>query len=69
MVGDALGGLADIPTARLVTAFYEALAAGAEPVRALWPAETTVRRSHPQVYADPATWAGLIAVGLPTREG
>lgn len=57
--------VADNPTARLVTAFYDALLEGGDPVEALWRAKIRVRRSHPHVYADPMTWAGLVAVGLP----
>ena len=54
----------DTPTARLVTRFYDELLDGNDPVMALWRAKLWARRTRPEVYADPLTWAALIAVGV-----
>lgn len=61
----------DIPTARLMERFYQALAGdksdGREPgtpAEALKRAKASVRETHPRVYRDPYSWAAFVPVGL-----
>ncbi|KAA0940811.1 tetratricopeptide repeat protein [Streptomyces apricus] len=53
----------DTPTRRLMRAFHRHLRHGDSPAVALGAAKRQVRRSHPQVYGSPWTWAAFVVVG------
>jgi CHAT domain-containing protein len=44
--------------------FYEHLLRASSPAEALRAAKTSVRRSHPDVYRDPGSWAAFTLTGL-----
>jgi CHAT domain-containing protein len=53
----------DLPTRRLMTAFYRTLLTGAPAALALHLAEREVRRAYARVDGSPYPWAGFVLIG------